>query len=86
MVPYILVIYVQLMVQLDVLIMYSLFLSIFSSTCFGCYCIHPQELQLQPTAIGVCNGFGVLIHWSRYWLGHPRTFTTVRLRAKYGEE
>jgi hypothetical protein len=26
----------------------------------------------------VCNSFGVLIHWSRYWLGHPRTFTTVR--------
>jgi hypothetical protein len=46
MVPYILVIYVQLKLQLDVLIMYSLFLSIFSSTCFGCYCTHPQELQL----------------------------------------
>jgi hypothetical protein len=32
MVPYISVIYVQLRVQLDVLIMYSLFVTIFSST------------------------------------------------------
>jgi hypothetical protein len=39
-------VYVQLKVQLDVLFMYSLFLSIFSSTCFGCCCTHPQVLQL----------------------------------------
>jgi hypothetical protein len=47
-------VYIQLKVQLDVLITYSLFLSIFSSICFGCYCTHPQELQLYPTAIGMC--------------------------------
>jgi hypothetical protein len=35
----------------------------FSSTCFGCYCTHPQEHKLQLTAIGVCNGFGMLIQY-----------------------
>jgi hypothetical protein len=44
----------------------------------GAICIHPQEHKLQITAIGVCNGYGVLIHWSRYWLGHPHTFSTVK--------
>jgi hypothetical protein len=39
-------VYVQLKVQLDVLFMYSLFLCIFSSTCFGCNSTHPQELQM----------------------------------------
>jgi hypothetical protein len=34
---------------------------------------------LQCTAIGVCNGFGMLIHWSRCWLPHPHTFSTVHL-------
>jgi hypothetical protein len=33
--------------------------------------------QLHLSGIGVCNGFGMLIHWSRYWLGHPYTFSTV---------
>jgi hypothetical protein len=46
MVPYILVIYVKLKVQLDVRFMDSLFLSISNSTCFGCYCTHLQDLQL----------------------------------------
>jgi hypothetical protein len=53
MVPYILVtyIYVQLEVQLDVLF-YVFF--ILSSMCFGCY-LHPSSgAQLQCTAIGVC--------------------------------
>jgi hypothetical protein len=22
-------------------------------------------------------GFGILVYWSRYWLGHPHTFSTV---------
>jgi phosphoribosylformylglycinamidine (FGAM) synthase-like amidotransferase family enzyme len=42
----------------------------------GAICTHPQEHKQQRTAIGVCNGFGVLIHWSKYWLGHPHTFST----------
>jgi hypothetical protein len=46
----------------------------------GAICTHPQENKVQRTALGVCDGFGVLIHWSRYWLGHPRTFNTVRFR------
>jgi hypothetical protein len=32
----------------------------------GVICTNPQEHKLQRTAIGVYNGFGVLIHWSRY--------------------
>jgi hypothetical protein len=33
-------------------------------------------------------GFGMLVHWSRYWLGHPHTFSTVnfRLRIKKNKE
>jgi hypothetical protein len=73
-------VYVQLMVQLDVhvfmCILYSsLFLALHVS---GAICTHPQEHKLQRTAIGVCNGFGMLIHWSRYWLGHPHTLSLVR--------
>jgi hypothetical protein len=73
-------VYVQLKVQLDVhlfiCILYSsLFLALHVS---GAFCTHPQEHKLQRTAIGVCNGFGMLIHWSRYWLGHPHTFGTVK--------
>jgi hypothetical protein len=52
----------------------SLFLALHVS---GAICTHPQEHKLQLTAIGVCNGFGILVHWSRYWLGHPHTFSTV---------
>jgi hypothetical protein len=36
----------------------------------GAIYTHPQEHKLQSTAIGVCNGYGMLIHWSRYLLGH----------------
>jgi hypothetical protein len=39
----------------------------------GAFCTHRQEHKLQSTAIGMCNGFGMLIHWSSYWLGHPHT-------------
>jgi hypothetical protein len=74
MVPYILIIYVQLRVQLDVLIMYSLFLSIFNSTWSS------GSPTIAYSHRCVCNNFGVLIHWSSYWLGHPRTFTTATLR------
>jgi hypothetical protein len=59
----------------------------FFSTYFGCYCIctHPQEHKLQSTALGVFNRCGMLVHWTRYWLGHPHTFGTVKFgldRAK----
>jgi hypothetical protein len=43
----------------------------------GAVCTHPQEHKLQRTAVGMCNGYCMLIHWSRYWLGHPRRFSTV---------
>jgi hypothetical protein len=26
-------------------------------------------------------GFGKLVHWSRYWLGHPHTFSMVIVRV-----
>jgi hypothetical protein len=69
-VPYILVSYVRLGVQLDVrgfigILYFSLFFALHVS---GAICTHPQEHKLQRTAIGVCSGFGVLIRWSRYWL------------------
>jgi hypothetical protein len=44
----------------------------------GAICTHPQEHKLQSTAISVCNGYGMLINWNRYWLGHPHTFSTAR--------
>jgi hypothetical protein len=70
---------VQLKVQLDVhvfirILYSSLFLVLHVSSAI---CTHPQQHKLQRTAIGVCNGFGVLIHWNRYWLRHPYTFSTV---------
>jgi hypothetical protein len=43
----------------------------------GATCTHPQEHQLQRTAIGICSGYGMLIHWGRCWLGHPHTLSTV---------
>jgi hypothetical protein len=62
--------------------MYSLFHYI-CSTCFGCCYTHHQELKLQSTAIGMrsllwCEG-SWKIHWSRLQLGHPHTFSTVKL-------
>jgi hypothetical protein len=45
----------------------------------GAIFTHPQEQKLQSTALGVCNGYGVLVHWSRYWLGQPHTFGMVKL-------
>jgi hypothetical protein len=71
--------YVRLNVQLDVhgfiCILYSsIFLAVHVS---GAICTHPQEHKLQRTAIDVCNGYGMLIHWSRYWLGQLHTFSTV---------
>jgi hypothetical protein len=68
-------VYVQLKIQLDVhvfiCILYSsLFLALRVS---GIICTHPQE---QHIAVGVCNGFDMLIHWSRYWLRRPLNFST----------
>jgi hypothetical protein len=31
----------------------------------------------------MCNGYGILTHWSRYWLGHPHTFSTVKFGLTY---
>jgi hypothetical protein len=79
MVPYILVMYtyVQLKVQLDVLFVCIIYSSLFFDLHIsGAICTHPQENKLQRTAIGVCNGFGMLILWSRYWLAHDHTFST----------
>jgi hypothetical protein len=74
--------YVQLKFQLDVLLYVFLFLSILALHISG-YLQSSSGAQLQRTAIGVCNGFGMLIHWSRYWLGHPYTFSTVRFTSQY---
>jgi hypothetical protein len=30
----------------------------------GAICTHPQEHKLQRTAKGMCNGYGMLIHWN----------------------
>jgi hypothetical protein len=68
---------VRLKFQLDVHV-YSLFLYICALHVSGAICTHPQEQKLQSAAIGVCNVFGMLIHWSRYWLGHPHTFSPAR--------
>jgi phosphoribosylformylglycinamidine (FGAM) synthase-like amidotransferase family enzyme len=59
--------------------MYSLFLSIFAPHVSGAICTHLQEHKLQSTALGVCNGCGVLVHWSRYWLGHRHSFSAVSI-------
>jgi hypothetical protein len=55
--------------------LYVFFIPLYVS---GAICTHPQEHKLQSTAIGVCNSYGMLIHWSRYWLGHTHTFSTVK--------
>jgi hypothetical protein len=55
--------------------MYSLFHYIFALQVSGAICSHPQEHKLQSTAIGMCNVYGMLTHWSRYWLGHSHTFS-----------
>jgi hypothetical protein len=48
----------------------------------GAICTHPQEHKLQNTTVGVCNCCGLLVHWNRYWLGHPHTFSTVKFRTQ----
>jgi hypothetical protein len=58
--------------------MHSLFLYIFALHVSGAIYTHPQEHKLQSTAIGVRNGCGLLVRWSRYWLGHPHSFSTVK--------
>jgi hypothetical protein len=45
--------------------MYSLFLSIFFGLhVSGAICTYPQEQKLQRTVIGMCNGYGMLMHRS----------------------
>jgi hypothetical protein len=57
--------------------MYSFFLYIFTLHVSGAICTQPQKHKLPSTALGVCNDYGMLVHWSRYWLEHPHTFSTV---------
>jgi hypothetical protein len=33
-----------------------------------------HNCRVQPYVV---YGFGMLVHWSRYWLGHRRTFSMV---------
>jgi hypothetical protein len=57
--------------------MCSLFLYILALHVSGAICTHPQEHKLQSTAIGMCNGYGMLTH--------PHTFITDKfglVRAK----
>jgi hypothetical protein len=58
----------SIQIQLDVHYILYFFLDNVSCTCFGCYLHSSSGAQLQRTAIG-CVWFGVLLHWSRYWLG-----------------
>jgi hypothetical protein len=44
--------------------MYSFFLYIFALHVSGYICTHPQEHKLQSTALGVCNGCAMLVHWA----------------------
>jgi phosphoribosylformylglycinamidine (FGAM) synthase-like amidotransferase family enzyme len=51
-------------VQLDV---HGFICILYSSIYFalrvsGAICTHPQELKLQNTALGVCNGCGMFVH------------------------
>jgi hypothetical protein len=61
--------------------MYTIFFISFLTTLAlhvsGAICTHPQEHKLQSTALGVCSDCGMLVHWSRYWLGHPHTFSPL---------
>jgi hypothetical protein len=49
----------------------SLFLAVHVS---GAVCTHPQEHNCSVQRV---YGFGMLVYWSSYWLGHPHTFSTV---------
>jgi hypothetical protein len=71
-------VHVQFTVQPDAHYMYALFLYIFALHVSCAIYTHPQEHKLQSTAIGMCNGYGMLIHCSRDWLGQPHTFSTVK--------
>jgi hypothetical protein len=59
--------------------LYVFFISLyFARHVSGAIYTHPLEHKLQHTATGVCNGYSMLTQWSRYWLGHPHTFSTVK--------
>jgi hypothetical protein len=80
-------IYIRLGVQPDVhgfkcIIYSSIFFALRVS---GAICSHPQEHKLHCTTIGMCNGYGMLIHWSRYWLGHPHTFSMVKSEGEVSQ-
>jgi hypothetical protein len=72
--------YVQFKVQLDVLF-YVLFILLYSSLYMFRVLFAPI---LRSTTAAYSHrrvyGFGMLVHWSRYWLGHLHTCSTVKFR------
>jgi hypothetical protein len=67
-------VYVGLKVQIDAHgFVCILYFTTFVLHVSGAICTHPQEHKLQSTAIGMCNSYGMLIHWSKYWHGQVRT-------------
>jgi hypothetical protein len=67
--------YVRLTLQLDA----HGFIRIFYSSIFLLYMFRVLFAPiLRSTAIGMCKIYGMLIHWSRCWLGHPHTLSTVK--------
>ena len=64
---------VLLKFQLDVFYLFICRLYMFRATPIF------RSFKCTLQTIGVCTSFDVLLHWIRYWLGHPRTFVTLRL-------
>ena len=66
---------VLLKFQLDVFYLFICRLYMFRATPIF------RSFKCTLQTIGVCTSFDVLLHWIGYWLGHPRTFVTVRFRV-----
>jgi hypothetical protein len=85
MVPYILVIYIFDCKSDEMhtdFFMYSL-LHYACSTCFGCYLYPSSGAQTAQNSrryawLVWCIGCWIF-HWSRLWLGHPHTYSTINL-------
>jgi predicted Abi (CAAX) family protease len=68
MVPYILVMYVKLKFQLDIIFI-CIYIPLYFELCMFRVLLHPSSgAQLQLSTIGVCNGFGLFIHYTYLWL------------------
>jgi hypothetical protein len=74
-VPYILVMYMlNWSSNYMYMYLYVFFISSFLTLhVSGAICTYPQERKLQRTAIGVCNGFGMLTFWHRNFLNFFNT-------------